>query len=145
MRLLGLDIGEARTGVAVSDPSGSVATPVAVLDSRRLATDVGPLQRIIEDYEVEELVVGLPVTLAGEEGPQAARVREVAERLARDVRLDVRYSDERLTTVEATRVLEAGGVSTKDRRGRIDMLAATLILQSYLDARRAGAERTEDT
>src|SRR5574340_1578115 len=82
MRALGLDIGAARVGVAISDPSGCVASPIAVLDARELARDPRPLVRIAEDYEVESLVVGLPLTLAGEEGPQAAEVRAVADRLA---------------------------------------------------------------
>lgn len=134
MRLLGLDIGEARVGVAVSDPSGAVATPVTVLDGRALAGDIRPLRTLVEDYEVERLVVGLPLTLAGEEGPQAAAVRERAEMLARTLRLPLAYHDERLTTEQARRSLAESGLDERKMRKVVDMVAAALILQAYIDA-----------
>jgi putative Holliday junction resolvase len=134
VRLLGLDIGEARVGVAVSDPSGAVATPVTVLDGRALAGDIRPLRTLVEDYEVERLVVGLPLTLAGEEGPQAAAVRERAEMLARTLRLPLAYHDERLTTEQARRSLAESGLDERKMRKVVDMVAAALILQAYIDA-----------
>ena len=137
MRVLGLDIGARRIGVSVSDPDGRVATPLKVLDARALASDMRPLQRIVEDYEVDLLVAGLPLTLAGEEGPQAADVRERAEELARALRLPLELWDERLSTAEATRSMSASGVSAKDSKAAVDMVAAALILQGFLDSRRS--------
>ena len=101
MRVLGLDIGARRIGVAISDPLGRVATPLKVLDARALAGDLTPLRRLAEDYEAELLVAGLPLTLAGEEGPQAEEVRVKAEELARALRLPLELWDERLSTTEA--------------------------------------------
>jgi putative Holliday junction resolvase len=137
VRVLGLDIGSVRAGVAVSDPSGTVATPRAVLDARRLLEDPGELKAIVEDEGVELLVVGLPVTMAGEEGSQAERARIAGEALGRALGLPVEYFDERLTTVEASAAMRAGGVRSRAQRGRLDAAAAALMLQAYLDARKA--------
>src|SRR5574340_63943 len=141
MRALGLDIGAARVGVAISDPSGCVASPIAVLDARELARDPRQLIRLAEDYEVESLVVGLPLTLAGEEGPQASEVRDVAERLAASLGIPVEYHDERHSSTEARRSMHAAGLSEKDQRGSLDKVAAAIVLQGWLDARRARARR----
>ncbi len=121
-------------GVAVSDPAGKVATPLDVLDARRLRGDLRPLRRIVEDYEPGLLVAGLPLTLSGDEGPQASAVREAAERYASELHIPVVYWDERLSSSEAKRIMSASGVSDRKKRGTLDKLAAALILQSYLDA-----------
>jgi putative Holliday junction resolvase len=134
MRTLGLDIGEKRIGVAVSDPSGRVATPLSVLDARALAADLGPLLRIVEDYEVRRLVVGLPLTMSGDEGPQAREVRRSAEHLAARLGMAVAYQDERLTSKAAEQAMSETGAGSRARRGRVDAVAATLLLQTYLDA-----------
>jgi putative Holliday junction resolvase len=136
MRLLGLDIGEARVGIAVSDPEGTIASPVAVLDGRRLARDIAPLRELADEYDVAGLVVGLPVGMDGTEGAQAAVVRETATRLGRELALPVTFADERLSSKTAGRAMSASGVSTKRQRGRLDMVAAAIILQTYLDGRR---------
>ena len=136
MRVLGLDIGARRIGVAVSDPLGTVATPLKVLDARKLAGDLTPLRRMVEDYEVDLLVAGLPLTMSGDEGPQAQEVREKAEELARALRLPLEMWDERLSTTEAERSMSASGVSARDSKAAVDMVAAALILQGYLDSRR---------
>jgi putative Holliday junction resolvase len=138
VRVLGLDIGAARVGVAVSDPAGAVASPVAVLDARVLARDVRLLARIVEDYEAEALVVGLPVTLAGDEGPQAADVCAVAERLGVALGLPVEYHDERLSSAEARRLMREAGMSEREQRGSVDKVAAAIVLQGWLDARSGG-------
>lgn len=143
MRRLGFDIGEARIGVAVSDPTGTVATPLTVLDARMLARDATPLGRLIEDYEPEELVVGLPLTMAGEEGPQAAIVKATVRRLLKPFDLPVAYHDERLSSTEAERSMAAAGADSRARRGRVDMVAAALLLQSYLDAHAGHGKVTE--
>lgn len=138
MRALGLDIGSVRIGVAVSDPSGSVASPLTVLDARALASDIGPLARLVEDYEPECLVVGLPLSLSGGTGPQADAVRATAERLAGAVGVPLAYADERLSSAEARRVMSASGLSEREQRGSVDKVAAALVLQGWLDSRRNG-------
>lgn len=136
MRRIAFDIGERRIGVAVSDPTGSVATPLVVLDARALARDATPLRRLMEDYEPEELVVGLPLTLAGDEGPQAASVKVTVARLLEPLGIPVAYHDERLSSTEANRMMAASGADERARRGSVDMVAAAILLQGYLDAHR---------
>lgn len=144
MRVLGLDIGEKRIGVAISDPSGTVATPLVVLDAKRVLGDGRDLVRIAEDYEAQLAVIGLPLSMDGSEGPQAAAVRAAGERLARFLRLPVAYYDERLSSAEARRSMSDAGVSDRDKRGSIDMVAAALFLQSYLDSHRKGDTTRDD-
>lgn len=132
MRTLGLDIGSKRIGVAVSDPGGRVATPVKVLE----AGSVQALRRMAEDYEAEKVVVGLPKTLSGEEGPQAASVREAAERIGSELGVPVVYFDERLSSAEAKRSMAQAGLSERRMRGKLDAAAACLVLQAYLDSTR---------
>jgi putative holliday junction resolvase len=134
VRRLGFDIGEARIGVAVSDPAGRVATPLTVLDARALARDAAPLRRLIEDYEPAELVVGLPLTMAGDEGPQAASVKATVRRLFEPLGIPVAYHDERLSSREAERAMADAGADSRKRRGSVDMVAAALLLQSFLEA-----------
>ena len=142
VRILGLDIGEKRIGVAVSDPSGTVATPLAVIDARKALGDGRELAGLVADYEVELLVAGLPLSLDGSEGTQAARVRSAAQRLASLVSLPLEFADERLSSTAARRAMTEAGVSDRNKRGSIDMVAAAIFLQSYLDgSREAGAER----
>lgn len=141
MRVIGLDIGDVRTGVAVSDPDARVANPITVLDTKRLLADVRPLRELVEEGDARQLVIGLPMTLAGEEGPQAVRVRQIGDRLASMLGIPAAYVDERLSSAEAKRVLQAAGRSEKEQRGMVDMVAAALLLQTWLDAR--SAERDE--
>jgi putative holliday junction resolvase len=143
VRLLGLDIGERRIGVAVSDEKRRIATPLKVLDGSALANPA-PLRTIAEDFEVDGLVIGLPLSLDGSEGPQAARVREVGRRLSEALGLPVAYVDERLSSVQASRAMQDAGVSSKGQRGRLDMVAAALLLQGYLDSMRSDAEDAND-
>jgi putative holliday junction resolvase len=135
VRVIGLDIGEVRTGVAVSDPEGRVANPITVLDTKRLLADPRPLRDLVVEGEAGAMVVGLPLTMAGEEGPQAKRTRQLGDRLADLLNIPVSYVDERLSTAEAKRVLHAAGRSEKEQRGMVDMIAAALLLQGWLDAR----------
>jgi putative Holliday junction resolvase len=133
---MALDIGEARIGVAMSDPDGRVATPHSVLDAR--ASDLRrKLGRLAVDYEVELIVVGMPLTLGGAQGPQGAHVREVATALAGSLGLPLEFCDERLSSAQARRSLRESGMSEQEMRGRVDMVAASLVLQSYLDAQQA--------
>jgi putative Holliday junction resolvase len=140
MRHLAFDIGERRIGVAVSDPSGRVATPVTVLDAKALGADRSPLKRLIDDYEPELLVVGMPLTMAGEEGPQAQSVRATVGRLLEPLGIPVAYHDERLSSTEAERAMAAAGSDSRARRGSVDMVAAAILLQGFLDSHRDANE-----
>jgi putative Holliday junction resolvase len=134
MRVLALDIGEKRIGVAVSDPAGRIATPLAVIDAKRTLADGADLARIIDDYSVEAVVIGLPLSMDGAEGPQARRVRALAEKLVPHLGVPYTFADERLSSTQASRAMSEAGVSARDQRGKLDAVAASLFLQSYLDA-----------
>lgn len=135
MRVLAIDIGERRCGLAVSDGSGRLASPLKVLPASEVLSCARSFRTIIEDYEVELLLCGRPLTLAGEEGPQAARLREQAERIAASCALPLEFVDERLSSAEAKRILREQGLTERDMRGKVDMVAASLFLQTWLDAR----------
>lgn len=136
MVALGLDIGEVRIGFAVSDASGSVAMPLKVLPAQEVLAHARSFRMILEDHEPDVLVCGLPETLAGEEGPQAERVRASAERISAASGIPLAFCDERLSSREAKRILRAQGLSERAMRGKVDMVAASLFLQAWLDARR---------
>jgi putative Holliday junction resolvase len=132
---LGLDIGDARVGVAVSDRYGMLATPVETV--RRGPGDLDRIAAIVAEYEAVEIVVGLPRSLSGREGPAAARIRAVASELAgRVAGIPLRLVDERFTTVTAERVLREQGRKGQKRRAVVDQAAAVVILQHALDAER---------
>jgi putative holliday junction resolvase len=138
---LGVDVGDVRIGVAASDPSGLIATPVETV--ARGQGDLARLRALAEEHEALEVVVGLPRSLSGREGPAAAKVRafatELADVLAADGR-EVRLCDERLSTVSAEAVLREQGRKGKRRRAVVDQAAAVVILQNALDTER-GTER----
>jgi len=143
-RRLGVDFGEVRVGVALSDPSGVLATPLVTLTRDRSGgpesgTDLDALVALVAEHEVVEVVVGLPRTLAGRHGPAAQAAtdyaRTLAERLGAGV--PVRLIDERLTTVSAARVLAERGVRGRKQRAVVDQAAAVEILQGWLEVRRA--------
>jgi putative Holliday junction resolvase len=132
---LGIDPGDARIGVARSDPSGFLATPLETV--RRGSGDLSRLARLVRETEAVEVVMGLPRSLAGGEGPAAAKVRELAGRLAaRIAPVPVRLQDERLTTVSAEAMLRSRGKKGAERRAVVDQAAAVLILQHALDTER---------
>ncbi len=135
MRIMALDIGEVRVGIAISDPGERVASPVTVLPSAEVKACAKPFMRVLEDWEPELLVSGLPYTLSGEEGPQAARIRAFAAEVSKRTGIPVEFSDERLSSTEAKRSLREKGMSEREMRGKIDMIAASIFLQSWLDAR----------
>jgi putative holliday junction resolvase len=136
-RRLGIDVGSVRIGVAVSDPDGLLATPVETVRRDRRAGHLRRLAELIAEYEVVEVVVGLPRTLADRAGPAADDATSVADSLAARVKpVPVRLADERFTTVSATRSLREAGVRAKDQRSKIDQAAAVAILQGWLDERR---------
>lgn len=135
MIALALDIGEARVGIAVSDATGTLAMPVKVLPAQEVLGNARSFRYIIEDYEPEVLVCGRPETLAGEDGPQALRVIEAAEKIARATGLPLEFIDERLSSREAKRILREQGLSEREMRGKVDSVAASLFLQTWLDVR----------
>ncbi len=136
---VGIDPGDARIGVASSDPSGFLATPVETV--RRGSGDVRRIAAIVAESEAIEVVVGLPRSLSGREGPSAAKVRQFAARLARRVApLPVRLCDERLTTVSAESMLREQGRRGAKRRAVVDQAAAVLILQTALDTERTSGQ-----
>ena len=136
MRILALDIGQVRCGIAVCDPAERVASPVCVLPAVEVVQHAKSFRRLLEDWEPEMLVAGLPLTMAGEEGPQVARIRTFAETVARNTGLPLEVADERLSSSEAKRILHEKGYSEKQMRGKVDSIAASLTLQAWLDARR---------
>ena len=133
---LGVDPGDARIGVARSDPTGFLATPLETV--RRGKGDLARLARLVVEEEAVEVVVGLPRSLSGGEGPAAAKVREFAGRLAERISpVAVRLQDERLTTVSAEAMLRDRGKKGAERRAVVDQAAAVFILQHALDSERA--------
>lgn len=141
MVALALDIGDARIGVAVSDRTGTVASPVKVLPASEVLGLSRSFRAIVADHEPDVLVVGRPRTLAGEDGPQAERVMEAGRDLARALGLPVEFADERLSSAEAKRILREQGLTERKMRGKVDMLAASLFLQAWLDSRNGGDVR----
>ena len=135
MIALALDIGEARVGIAVSDATGTLAMPVKVLPAQEVLGNARSFRYIIEDYEPEVLVCGRPETLAGEDGPQAQRVIAAAKKIARATGLPLEFIDERLSSREAKRILREQGLSEREMRGKVDSVAASLFLQTWLDVR----------
>ncbi|NRQ50569.1 Holliday junction resolvase RuvX [Aeromicrobium stalagmiti] len=134
-RRLGVDVGDARIGVAVSDPDGILATPVETVPAGPAA--IGRLAELVREHEVLECVVGLPMGLSGREGPAAIKVRAFCvDLLAAIEPVPIRLFDERMSTTSAHGQLRASGRSTRTTRGIIDQAAATVILQTALDAER---------
>lgn len=136
MRVLALDIGQVRCGIAVSDPAEHVASPLCVLPAVEVEQHAKSFRRVLEDWEPEMIVAGLPLTMAGEDGPQAERIRAFAATVADNAGLPLAFADERLSSVEAKRILRQKGYSEKQMRGKVDGIAASLTLQAWLDARR---------
>ena len=133
MRTLGIDFGERRIGLAVSDEKGRLAVPLTTLDRRSDRQAIGALREIIRREQIERLVIGEPCDADGDPTALAARIRRFGERLAEKVDLEVIWTDESLTSVEAERLLRQQGVDLRRHKDRIDMLAAKILLQDVLD------------
>jgi putative pre-16S rRNA nuclease len=134
MRVLGLDVGDRRIGVALSDETGLLASPLSTLQRVGPRKDPKAIAALVREHGVGEVVVGLPYNLDGTIGPQAEKVRAFAADLEPVVRVPVRFWDERLTSVEAERILSERNVPWQRRKSLVDQVAAVLILQGYLDA-----------
>jgi putative holliday junction resolvase len=141
VRVLALDIGERRVGIAISDPAATIASPLEVLDATPRLDD--RIAAIVDEYEVGLVVAGLPLTLGGEEGPQAERVRLVGERIAGRIGIPLVYHDERLSSAQANRAM-GGATSSRKRRGTVDKVAAAIFLQSFLDSGAASLLENEN-
>lgn len=131
--ILGLDIGDARTGVAISDELGIAAHPLCTIHRKSRKAVLAELQELVTAHKVERIVVGLPLQLDGETGTQARKVRRFAERLEQQVNLPIVFWDESFTTFEAARILRGTKKRRKKRKQVIDQVAAVLILEGYLE------------
>lgn len=138
MRIMAIDYGDARTGVAISDAMGFLAGFTTVIHSRKSDVVVEELAKIIAEHGVDELVMGFPRNMDGTEGPRADLYREFAARVEERTGMSVHLWDERRTTIEAHQILHAGGKKMKDHRKNVDAVAATLILEGYLTRRKRG-------
>ena len=138
MRALALDIGEVRVGIAASDVTGTVASPVKVLPANEVLSLARPFRLVIEDYEPDVLVCGRPKTMSGEDGPQAEKLMAQALDLGNRLGIPVEFADERLSSSEAKRILREQGVSERNMRVKVDMIAASLFLQAWLDSKSEG-------
>lgn len=136
MRILGLDYGQKTVGVALSDENAIIAQPLETIERKhenKLRQTYARIEAIIEEYSVGKIVVGLPKMMNNTEGVRVELTKEFAENLERRTGMEIVFEDERLTTVEANRILEDTGVPVSARKEHIDKMAAAIILQSYLD------------
>jgi putative Holliday junction resolvase len=139
MRVLALDVGERRVGIAISDPTGAVARPLQALERGPREEDFAAIAVLVAEHDIDLVVIGMPFSLDGTEGPQARRIAGYAEELADYLPTRVVLWDERFTTAEAEEILRQSRSEKKRRRartsGELDAIAAAVILQSYLDSR----------
>jgi putative Holliday junction resolvase len=133
-RIVALDVGKRRIGVAVSDGLGITAQGLDTLERQNRATDLSTLRALAREYGIGLWVVGLPLHMSGEEGRAAREVRQWGEQLERSTQVPVTYWDERLTTAEAERVLRSADSTILQRRRAVDKMSAVILLQSYLDS-----------
>ncbi len=133
-RILALDLGKKRIGLALSDPLGITAQGLPTLERTNIREDLSALDQIVKEREVTLLLMGHPLHMSGRESRQSEYTRGFAARLAERTGVEVRFWDERLTTVEAQRVLKESGISIEKRAKAIDRLAAVILLESYLDS-----------
>ena len=136
MRIMAIDYGDARTGVAISDAMGLLAGFTTVIHSRKSDVVQEELVKLIAAHKVEELVMGFPRNMDGTEGPRADLYREFAAQLEEKSGMPVHLWDERRTTIEAHQILHAGGKKMKQHKNTVDAVAATLILEGYLTRKR---------
>jgi putative Holliday junction resolvase len=136
MRVMAIDYGDAHTGVAISDPTGFLTGSVTTIHSRKEEVVLGELKRLAGENQVEELVMGFPRNMDGSEGPRAELYRNFAAKVEQTTGLPVKLWDERRTTVDAHRILQESGQNAKKRKKTVDAVAASLILEGYLDFKR---------
>jgi putative Holliday junction resolvase len=144
MRVLALDVGERRIGVAMSDSLGITAQRLPMLNRRGDRRDHEAVASLVQQHGVTTVVVGLPLTMRGEQGPQAKKVLEFVQDLRRQLTVPIQLVDERLTTVQGARALAEAGTSSRKRKQTIDGVAAQLILQQFLDMQGRPRDRDEE-
>lgn len=132
-RILAIDFGVRRLGVAISDPLGVVALGLPTVERTNLAVDLARIDELIREYDARELIIGQPLSKSGEENNMSRRAAEFAGKLRERLGYPVKLWDERLTSAEANRMLRGAGLGIEKRRRAVDRVAATLILQNYLD------------
>lgn len=137
MRVLALDIGEKRIGIAAGDTSTRISMPVKVMPANEVVANARTWRMLLEDEEPELIVCGLPRSMSGAQGKQAQRVKSQAQAIAAQAGLPLEFVDERLSSSEAKRILREQGMSERDMRGKVDMVAASVFLQTWLDAHSA--------
>ncbi len=133
-RVMGIDLGQARIGIAVSDELRIGANPITVIKARSDRENIAEIVRLASEHDVREIVVGLPLNMSGSESPGSEKARALAEIMKTETGLPVHLWDERLSTWAVENVMIEAGVSRKKRKGSIDKVAATFILQGWLDA-----------
>lgn len=133
MSIIGLDVGERRIGVSISDPGKKVATGLKTLERKSIKEDINSIESIIKNYQIEEIVLGYPKNMDGSIGDTAKKVLNFGEELKSFVNLKVTFWDERVTTLEAEKALIERDIRRKKRKKIVDTLSAILILQNYLD------------
>jgi putative holliday junction resolvase len=143
-RTLGLDVGLRRIGIAVSDPLGITAQGLDTLHRKNKRHDLAHLEKVIKDYSVKEIVVGLPLRMSGAEGAQAEKIRSFAADLRKHFDLPIHFWDERLTSVQANRLLRETDLSIEKRGKAVDRMAAVLILQGWMESHLRGNSITEN-
>ena len=136
MKIMAIDYGDARTGVAVSDLTGSIVGAVTVIHSRKEEKLLEELERLVREHEAGEVVMGFPRNMDGSEGPRAALYRDFAAKLSERLGMEVKLWDERRTTVEAHNILSDHNYHGKKRKNTVDAVAASLILEGYLAFRK---------
>lgn len=144
VRVAAVDLGKARVGIAVSDELGLLAHPRPFLDGKSRKPLIAALVAMAREEGIERFLVGLPLEMTGEEGPAARRVMAFAQELANAAGVEIELVDERLTTVEAAQQLRASGINAREGKSRVDGVAAAVILQSWLDARRDDRDDGDD-
>ena len=138
-RWLGLDLGNVRIGVALSDSLGMTAQPLKVLKSEGTQKDLITLGEMVNEYEVTQVIVGLPINMDGTESKQTQKIRDFTQKLSNRLNVSVFFVDERLTSRQAERMMSESGVTSKKQRGKVDQIAAAILLQAALK----GAPLTE--
>ena len=141
MRVLGLDLGSKRIGVALSDPAGVIASPFSTLERKGGERDLSAVRELVREHEVGEIVVGLPLHMDGRRGPEAQAAIRFAEALRGAIDIPVGTIDERWTTLEAERALRESGRRGKKQRAVVDSVAASILLRTWLERRRGRPER----
>ena len=136
MRSMGLDIGDKRIGVALSDPLGILASPLTIIDRKENKLDIGAVIEIVSQQQVRKIIVGLPFSMDGSIGKQAEKTKAFIQELTNQTDVQVEYRDERLTTVSAKRLKREAGTKKTGKKTRYDAMAAAIILQDYLDENR---------